>query len=166
MYDGVPTTTPIAREPLLIGDLRHPEIQDLDLNALVGTPHQEHVRGLEIAVHDADGVRRRKPPADLSANGDRNADRQLLHSIAKTAEILSLEELRHQAGQPVTRAHDIDHLDDMFARNARRSLRLPLEPSHGLGVATQRLVHDFHGEAARQPHVLGLVHAPHAARTE
>src|SRR5262249_33710382 len=76
MYCGVPRITPrrVIPSPLpprLVRDLGEPEVEELDEVAVAAAVDEEHVVRLEVAVDDADRVRRGERVGHLRADVER-----------------------------------------------------------------------------------------------
>jgi hypothetical protein len=110
------------------GDLRDPEIEDLDLTRA----EHDHVRGLDVAVHDAFLVGEVKPVAELPHDVELVLQAELRLPGDDAPELLALEQLHHDEKPAVVLAHVVDD-DDVRVRDPGAGLRLAEEAPAKLG---------------------------------
>ena len=103
--------------------LGDPEVDELEDRPAAGERHED-VLGLEIAVDDAERVRRLERLEDLHRVLARRAHRELSLAVDDARERLALEQLHDDVGVPVRRAVDVDDLDDVRAADLRGDARL------------------------------------------
>jgi hypothetical protein len=140
---GRPDDLTVLRQVLARGRLRDPEVEDLHLPPRVGVA-QEDVRGLEIAVNDADlmacAQRRAHAQHDVSDVVDRQRRGGLLDQLAQAP---ALQILHHHVGRSVVGETEVQHLDDVAMVDARCGQRLAHEPfANLLGEAVAAPVRD------------------------
>ena len=129
--------------------------------AALRRPRQEQVRGLEVPVHDARGVRRREPRRGLQREVDRDLRGQAAEGEPRL-ERLPLEALERDVRRPLRVGASAEHLDDVRVLEAQG--RLAREPLHGL-VARERGAQHLDG-GALSVFVDALVDDAHAAAAE
>ncbi len=121
----------------------------------------EQILGLEIAVHDAAGVRGREPARDLNriVDGPANGQRSVRQFVAERP---AFEQFVDDKGRAVVLAGVEHHQDVGVVEGARRArfLRESPEPFRvGRDIARQRL----EGDIAPEPHVPRPIDDTHAA---
>src|SRR5688500_10037600 len=136
------------------------EVQDLDPSIGV----DEDVLRLEIAVHDAPGVRRGEALGDLARPVERPAQRRRT-TLEPGAQALSVEELRHQVRRAVSRSQVVEDEDVGMIEGARRA-RLLLEAAQPVGVAGQRCRQHLERYLPAQPTVESAIDLSHPAGAE
>jgi hypothetical protein len=128
---------------------------------------QEHVFGLEIAVHDADGVGIRERVANLAENFGNLAERKGAAPGDVRAQVLALEQLHHEPRHP---GGFVDaggnHLHDVVALDARADLCFLLEPAAHALVSQEVRVHQFQRSIAPRAELMDDVHRSHAPLSE
>ena len=143
-----------------LGQLGEAEIEDLDG---VGGRDEEILR-LDVTVHDAALVRRRKAEGDFDrvAHGGVDGKTLRLHALTECG---PLEQLRHEIGCALMEARMV-HAQDARVIQRGRSPRFLLEPPYGLWVCRiqrgQHLDRHFPSELG----VLCVIDNPHAAGPE
>jgi hypothetical protein len=116
-----------ARPTISSEDLRDAEVDDLDVRSAVVAPRAEEVRRLEIAMHDAVGVRVVERLAYLQHTIDRVLYRQRAGLLERACEVLALEVLHHHEGRAVVERADIEYENDVLARDLPDGARLAFE---------------------------------------
>ena len=151
----------------LVLHLRDTEVDELD-DALprVGARDVE-VRGLDVAVHDADGMRaleagerlRDEPQRQIVTNGAEPAD--------EGVEVLALEQLHHQVGS-VGRSilPRIEDLRDVGRLDGARGPCLALEARDERRIRAEPVLDHLHGDGAARRDVACGVDRAHGARAE
>ncbi len=135
--------------------------------AALGRGDQKHVLALEVAVHDAGGVRRPSAAAIWRTSGRASST-----SIAPLApqpggERLALEQLHGEedhrpAGREVVEA-DVEDAADVGVGDPARQVDLTLEALDRAGLAGVLRVDGLESQPLAQLEVLGLVDLAHAA---
>ena len=164
MYSGVPT---IAFSCVSVAEsmsFETPKSSTLTKSSRPPPPRQKDVGRLQVAMHDAGGVRDVERLGDLGddAHGRDDADAPALQPIG---EVLALEHLHHQVGRAGLGDLVVEDLDDVRMGQRRGDLRLAPEARQRRDrrLRVDGLAEDLHGKAARQAHVLRLVHHAHTA---
>ena len=142
---------------LRIDELGHPEIEDLRGAAR----RDEDVLGLQVAVHDSAGVRRRQ------AAGDRRRDVQRLRPRQRAAaqtppQRLAFEELGDKEEVAVLLADVVDGEDAGMRQRGHRP-RLAGESRDGVGVEVAVRRQDLDRDVTPEPRVVGTIDLAHAA---
>ncbi len=133
-----------------------------ELHAAAGRDH--HVRGLQVAVDHALGVRLGEAFGDL--NGERHGiarrKRPLLQALA---ERLAVDPLEDQIGRAVEPFEAVDR-GDVRVVEAGEEPRLALEALQAGGVVAERVGERLDRHLAPERRIDGAVDAPHAAGAE
>ncbi len=141
-------------------DLRQTEVRDLDAALLV----HEHVLGLDVAVHDALGVRELERVADLAH--DRQRARHVeLFAAQELAQVDALDVL-HQQPAAALRAAGVVDADDVGVREARERVGLALEARGEAGFVAGARDEDLERDPAAEGALARLVDGTHAALAE
>ncbi|MEZ4298249.1 MAG: hypothetical protein R3B70_25070 [Polyangiaceae bacterium] len=141
--------------------LRDAEVEQLHEQRVLPVAHEEHVVGLEIAVHHVPVVRERQRLRDLHEHVEELIAREPL--LQRLAEIHPLQELHRHVELPARELPEIGHLDDVPALDAVGGLRLADEAlQHALGLLGARAQH-LHRERLAHDDVAAPVHHAHAA---
>ena len=122
---------------------------------------QEHVLGLEVAVHDALVVRGPQRARDRERDLDRLARGQRA-APEPVAQRLALEQLHGREHRAVRLAELVDR-QDVRVREGGDGLGLALEAAERLRVVREVAREHLHGDVAVQPRVAGVEHDAHAA---
>ena len=126
---------------------------------------EQDVLGLDIAVHQADAVRRRQPLGDPQSDSRRLRDRRLWAIAQAIAQRLAGDEGHHQVQPAVCqRAKAVDR-HDVGVVDPGSSPSFTREPSHRRRVALPWRKH-LDGDVAFQLRVDPLEHDPHAAPSQ
>src|SRR5262249_24887179 len=134
--------------------------------APAGAGGEEQVRGLEVAVDDAEGVGLGERLAGLEDPGRRGADGERTLSPQDRGEVIALEELHDDERRAGLERDDVEHARAVRALELRRRHRLADEAGAHLGVL-QRLGEDeLDGDALLEVEVGGFDDAAHAALAE
>ena len=145
------------------GELGQAEVDQLRRLAVLGVGREQDVGRLEIAMHDAGGVRRVEAPAQPLRDGERALDRQrpALDEVGErlAAHVLHDDE-RRIADDEIEEARHVRVLD------GGDRLRLVLEALAELGVGEQLRLEQLDGHAHADGDVLGDEDLAHAARAE
>ena len=140
------------------------EVEDLHEVGIGAAPHEHHVLGLEIAMHDADGVRLARRLAELERDVERLRERQRAARGGERAlEREALEVLHDHVERAIGELPGEEHLDDVRVLEARRDLRLAREARHELRVGAELAVEDLHGDVAVDALLERAVDAAHRA---
>ena len=168
MYLGLPMKRPVCvrSSRLRLGDVLHePEVENLDEVGLVAVLDEEDVRGLEVAMDDAERVRLAQRAADLA--GDVGG--ALLGEVAGLAdgpvERVPHEVLHRHVVDVVVGATVVEDRDRVRVRELRGDARLEEEALVELRVLLARVVRVQHLERADAPErrLLRAIHLAHAA---
>ena len=126
----------------------------------------EHVVGLDVAVHHAGRVRRHERLGDLDGEAKRVGDRQRALARHAVAERLARRH-RHDVVQElaVARAPRVEEREDVRVVEPRRDADLPQEALTGERLRELRLEH-LDGHVAVVLEVVREVHGGHAALAE
>ncbi len=152
---------PRHREPLLIGDLRDPEVRH-HRPAL----HVEHDIGrLDVAVNDAAAVRVAECRAHLLHDGLHHRDRERADFADDAVERPALDELHHEVQRLPGFLDRVDRDDVRVAQRSRRA-RLTLEALGHSFAAEQVGAHHLDGDLTIERDVVGEVHRRHPALAE
>jgi hypothetical protein len=122
------------------------------------------VAGLDVAVNQPDGVRRRQPFGDLETDPHDGRQRRARDSGERLGKRLAVENRHRDVRDAAVLADAVDG-DDVFVVDLGLGLGLADEPAFALLVGG-RSDQDFEGDAAGQFGVVGLVHGGHAAAPE
>jgi hypothetical protein len=137
---------------------REPEVDELH-----GAVRRDHdVVGLDVAVHDARGVRGGEATAGIDDHAhDLAPGVRLLHPLA---EAHALDEL-HRDERVVDDVADVEHGDDGWMREQRERLRLAVQP-RAVRLGELAGTHDLERDAAIELGIVGGVDDAHAAAAE
>jgi len=139
--------------------LRDPEIRNDR-----GSPAEQHVVRLDVAVHDATLVRVLERLGDVTSDADDFRDGEALARNEVRAEGLALDE-RHGVERQPAGLTDREHRDDVRLLERGRHLDLALEPVRG-NTDGELWRQDLHDHLAAQPRLLGCKHPRHSAASE
>ena len=132
-----------------------------DLQATVG--RQEDVVGLQVAVHDAAGMRGGEPGGELQrqADGLALADRAAPEARPQRLPVEQLgDEVRHLAGA------DVEDRQQVRVRQPGDRPRFPLEPREPIGVLGGGSRQHLHRDVTAEPRVARPIHLAHSAFAE
>ncbi len=120
---------------MLVGEARDAEVEHFDEQRAFFVGREEHVRGLEIAVHHALGVGALQGPSELRDDLDDFVDRKRRPVREPRLQRRSLEVLHDEIREPallavISDAHDVLRL----ARQPCRHLGFEAEPRRGRRV--------------------------------
>ena len=152
---------PHAREAR-VEDLRDAEIEELDL---LLCPGEEHVLGLQIAVHEAARVGRVERIEELEEDPP-CVCRGQLRARHRHAQRAALQQLHHEVEQAIGCLAGIDHGDDAGVADRVRRARLGEEPHLDLGVEREVILQDLDRDLRPRELVVRLEHEAHAARAD
>ncbi len=142
-------------------DLGQAEVQDLDLSALV----EDQVHRLQVAVHDALGVRRFEGIRDLDPDVEQRADLERLAARCAAASVCpSSSSITMKCWRSCCSIANTVQMPGMVER--RRGARFALEALEHRHVVLQLLGQELDGHAAPEATVLGLVDHAHPAGAE
>ena len=141
-------------------ELRESEIEDF--RVAVGTQHD--VLGLDIAVHETAGMRRRQSTCELDADLDNVADRQraLLQAVPQR---LALDELGDEVRTVIDFAEIVYH-DDMRVVQTGRGSGFLMKPSEPIAVNGEMRRQELERHRPIELGVVGQIHLAHAARAQ
>ena len=158
----------VRRALVLLGDLRDPEVADLDdVVPLVVFAIEDHdVLGLEIAMDHAHVVRSRDRRESLHDDvGDPLfGERPVLED--HLVELAPLEILHRHVEEAVRLLSELDHAHRARMIEATRSPCLAVEPADEARVDRHRRVHHLERDLPVETVVAGTVDRPHRAATE
>jgi hypothetical protein len=154
--------------------------QRITLSAQRSVPEVEHVHGgdparalgqedalwLEVAVHDAGGVRLGDRLARLEDVEGGLLDRKPASALDLRAEIHPGGVLHHDVRRAVGELADVVHLRDVLALEVRRRAPLADEARNELGVVQAVGAHELNGARFEQVDVRGCHDDAHAANAE
>ena len=141
--------------------VRDAEVDDVD--EVVGG--DEHVAGLDVAVHHAVGVRGVERLGDLGDQADGPLGRERAAAPDQRAEVGPVDEA-HVDEQPAVDLAVVVDGDDVRLAQPRDSVGLALETALVLGVVGQGGRQQFQCDFAVAPRVVGAVDLAHATRTD
>ena len=150
-----PCADRFARDP------RKAEVSDAHL----ARPVDHHIRGFEIAVHDAPLVRRGEAGADLPGDLERAILRKATYSPEQRREIFAVHVL-HRQERVALDFIDVVHPADVRMRHLPRHphLRVELREPRGIPVHVPR--QEFQRHRLSKLQVVGAKHFPHPALSE
>ncbi len=140
-------------------DPRQSEVEHLGVVLCV----EHDVLGLEVAMHDADRVRRGDRPRDLCRNAPRPGRRQRARP-QPLAQAASRQELHDDVGRIV--GADVMHDDDVGMAEGRHRPRLASEAAQSFTVGGDLDGQDFDGDLAPEPRIARPINLPHPAGAE
>jgi hypothetical protein len=150
----------------VVVDVREAEVDDLRDALAVGLERQEHVLGLEVAVHDPGGVRGLERVQHLREEVDHVGDgRRARAARQPRAQVLAAEQLHHEEEQAVVFT-EVEDAHDVAVREEGRGVRLAAEAAHVLVHPGDVRVHHLHGHVDAEREVRRAVHLAHAAHAE
>jgi hypothetical protein len=135
--------------------LGHAEVENLGDLSFVAR-HQEDVLRLEIAVHDADGVRASERARDVRDQPVGAEKIEAPRSFEPLGESVTLEIFHRDVRRAVPYAV-VEHVDDVRATELRLDFGLPFEASDHLRLLSPLTFHELHrawdaeAEVARKP---------------
>ncbi len=129
---------------------------------------EKEILRLEIAMHDAGGVRRRETACHLDGVVDNTLACQRWLLLQSTAQRAAFEQLHHQERRTVggTKGTDVVHGQDIGVIERTRGPRLILEPLLASGVAAKGVWQHLHRDLTPKPGVSRSIHFAHAALTD
>ncbi len=141
MYAGDPTSA-FARVVLtsrlapgaLRRDLRDPEVEHLDGEAIVCAPDAEEICGLQVPVNDAQRVRLGDGLAGLENELNGLFGRHHTALLEPGREVAALQVLHDHVRSTVLKVPNVDHTRDVLALDLDRGPGFPRETRHGFGV--------------------------------
>jgi hypothetical protein len=159
------------RRELLIAaaqSLRDAEVEDLRLFETVVAADEHDVRGLQIAMHDVQRVRRLQPARDMTRDAHRARHGKASLAQQPGEQRLALEELHHDVCLTAVGLTELQHLRDVSALDRRRGLRLDQEARDGLFRGGRIFVGQDHldRDVALELRVARAPHHAHAALTK
>jgi hypothetical protein len=151
-----------GRPPLVVFEhLGDAEVEHLGVVPLVAGEHHD-VLALEVAVHDALGVRGAERVGDLASDAERAGHRERPLAAQEPREVDAIDELHHEVGVPLGAVPEVDDLDDVRVPDGGGGLRLAVEAGERLGVAGEVGAQDLHRHGASDGQVTGAVDDAHA----
>ena len=144
----------------MFDDLREPEVEYLRVAAI----GHEDVRGLDVAVNDALGVRRVERIRDLNADVEQRVDTEWLgaHPVLQCA---PFQEFHREEGPSLGFLDFVDRAD-VWMIQRRCGARLALEALERLRIADEIVREEFQRGKPAEPRVFGLVDHTHAAAAQ
>ncbi|MCX5746924.1 MAG: hypothetical protein NT062_31015 [Proteobacteria bacterium] len=158
----MPTIMPIVSDGPVASRTRQPEVEDLHVIAEPGLLRQHDVRGLDVAVHDAELVGVREPRQHLPHDLDDADHRESAAHREEVLEVVARDEV-HDDERPPRVDADVDHRCAVRVLEPGHRHRLDLEPLPARQLLRQLVVHDLDGHDAPQLHALGAIHDAHGA---
>ena len=141
------------------------EVDDLEQGRLAGALHQEQVRGLDVAMHDADPVCLGQPLGALHGAVQGVLQRELPALLQERGEVVALEKLHDDEGQPVRQLIDIHHPRHVLAVDAVGGLGFAHEAPRQRTIGHVAREQEFQGHARAERAVVARhdrTHAPDA----
>jgi len=149
--------------PLGVGDA---EVEQLDLGRAGGSPAQEHVFRLEVAVHDLARVRGDQTGDDLLDDRKRFARRHVAPALERLRERLAGQKLHDVVGAARRQLAAVAEVHDVGMLERRRESRF-LEQATHQGVRLPRIAaQHLDRDVFVQADVATAVHDPHRARPD
>ncbi len=153
----------LAGEPGGAGDA---EVEDLDELGVGGALCEEDVLGLQVAVHDVEGV----GLADRAAHGVDDAegplDVELAFVVERLPQVAAAQVLHGDVEEAVFGVPEVVHGDGVLAAQQAGGLGLDHESAHGQGVRGGLPPEDLHGDDAVDRELSGAVHGAEAAAAD
>ena len=170
MYQGVPKMVPscVSSADTPSVSFAMPKSRILISGDAVVPHGQVQVRGLEVAVDDAELVRLVERPRDLAEVEHDLARRERAAPLELRPEVVPVELLHDQEGHVAELGADVGVEDahDVVGADPHRRPRLRAEALDRLRVAGERGVEDLEREHLARVHVLDPVHRAHPAAAE
>ena len=139
------------------GELRQAEIDDLHLPRR----RDEDVRGLDIPVHDAGGVRGLERIGRLDGQVEQERDRQR-RAVDAVAQRLPVEQL-HDEERQIAMPPDVVERADVRVVQRRGRPGLTLEPFERRRIGRELRRQKFDRDLTAEPRVLGAINDTHPA---
>ena len=151
-----------GQRDLCLGDgPRDAEVDDLDLAVLA----DEHVAGLDVAVHEAPCVGRRERPGDRGPDAGDLPRRQRPAPAQDRREVLAVDQL-HDDVRAARVLAVVVHGHDVRVAERRGRLGLLAEARREVGVAQVLGSEELEGDVAAEPGVRGAIDGRHPAAAE
>jgi DNA-binding MarR family transcriptional regulator len=148
-------------------DARDAEVEHLHEIRIGAAPDEHDVLGLEIAMHDADGVGLTGRLAELQRDVERLREGECAACGREGAlEREPLEVLHDHVERAIGELPSEEHLHDVRVLEARGHLRLAREARHELRVRAQLAVEDLDGDVAIDALLERAIDASHRADTD
>lgn len=155
----------VADHPRILRDLHQTEVEDLR-RLLFVRPHQHHVLRLEIAVHEAERMRRAQPAGDLPHQIRRARRLHRALGADRFGERLSVEQLHGHEDQPLGRDAEVHRGHHVRMFDLARGLRFPLKAPRQVLVAGEVAEQQLHREVLIEIDLPRAIDPRHAAVTE
>ena len=158
-----------ARELAASHDLGSAEVDDahlVDRRPADGGPDEEHVLGLEIAMHDVRGMRGAERVGELACDGGGLARREEPAPSHARRERLTVEQLHHEVRRAIVELAEVVDGDDRRMTDRRRRAGLLEEARREHRVRREIAAQHLHREHAIELGVPHLVDGAHAALTK
>jgi hypothetical protein len=139
-------------------ELARPEIEHAHL---VPRLNHEHVLGFQIAVDDAERMRRVHALRDLDAEAQRTLERQPARVVDLVAQRLAGEKLHGKPNDALARDAAVEHANHVSVLNARQSLGFA---AHALALVAGAIVQGLERDLGTGELMARLVNHAHAAR--
>lgn len=144
----------------------HAEIEDHGAVAAVGAKRQEHVGGLQVAVHEPCAVEGSEPAASVDAHRDGALERQRSVAVQPRSQVRAHEALHHQVTAAIVELAAVEHRDQVLARQARQHPRLAPQSSQRARLIRHVATQQLQCEALTEPQMLGVEDLAHAAAAD
>ena len=138
------------------------EVEHLDELVVAPARHQHHVRGLEIAMHHAAGVRLGERFADLRGDVDRARRRQTARLLDGVPEVAPVEMLHREIEHAVGQGAVVVDGDDVRMIERGRGARFEVEARRHLRITRQRRVQQLDHGAATHGRLVGEIDRAHS----
>ena len=145
-----------------LGDAEVHDLDEVELLAL----QEEQVLGLDVAMHDALGMRGAQRGRGLRGDAQRALLGQLVLAREALGERFAIEVLHHHERAAVIGVADVVDVDDVLVADRARELRLLLESRDDRLALRILLEQDLHRDALADQGVSRLVDRTHPALTD
>ena len=168
MYSHVPVTRPdfVICCASSVNAFEMPKSLTFASPTPVGRGCEQDVVGLEVAVNDAEAMRRLQSGGDLGHQPGRSRGLYPPLPLEQGAETLARHQLHGDEGPPVLGLAEIVDLNHVRVVDLGGVRGLPAEAGERVQVAREVAPQQLDGRRTLQPNILRLEHLPHAAGAE
>jgi hypothetical protein len=160
------TSVRVSTSRLAIERLRDAEVEHFDERAAVGTPRDEQVRRLDVAMDERLAVCLGHRFARLQDVVDDLADRQRPALAKHREQIATFEILHHDVRQPVGRAIGVEDANDVLGLEPHRRARLAQEAIDEIAARGHLAMQHLDRDALGEVNVRRKKHLAHSALTQ